>query len=52
VVLKGNGFDIVKNNLNKNIKVVGTLFYGHTGHHRTKVLMEVQEINGIRLKEK
>lgn len=52
LVLKGNGFDIVNKNMNNDIKVKGKLFYGHTGHHRTKVLMEVQEINGIKLKEK
>ena len=34
----------VKRFTGKTIKVTGTLFHAHTGHHMTKVLLQVQKI--------
>lgn len=35
---------IAKKQINKEIRVIGFLYHGHTAHHHTKVLMAVQEI--------
>lgn len=33
------------NYLGKNVRVFGSLFTAHTGHHHAKILMEVREIS-------
>lgn len=40
-LVKSNSMDAIKN---KQIKIKGTLFQAHTGHHHTDVLMEVKKI--------
>ena len=36
---------IVNRRLGKRVAVTGTLFHAHTGHHRTKVLLDVTDIS-------
>jgi hypothetical protein len=44
VVTKSAHWKSVERRLGKRVVVTGTLFHGHTGHHRTKVLMDVTDI--------
>jgi hypothetical protein len=44
VVTKSADWKIVEHRLGKRVVVTGTLFHGHTGHHRTKVLIYVAGI--------
>lgn len=44
LVLNKDEVDIVKQYKNKHIKIQGTLFSAHTGHHHTDVLVDVDKI--------
>lgn len=44
VITKPPDWQIVERRLGKRVTVVGTLFHAHTGHHRTKVLIDVTNI--------
>ncbi|HKR59365.1 MAG TPA: DUF4431 domain-containing protein [Pyrinomonadaceae bacterium] len=44
VVTKSAHWKTVERRLGKRVVVTGTLFHAHTGHHRTKVLIEVTNI--------
>ena len=44
VVTKSAHWKTVERRLGKRVVVTGTLFHAHTGHHRTKVLIEVASI--------
>ena len=44
VVTKSAHWKIVEWRLGKRVVVTGTLFHAHTGHHRTKVLIDVTNI--------
>ncbi len=44
VVMKNADWKIVRRLMGKRAKVTGTLFHAHTGHHRTKVLIDVTNI--------
>ena len=44
VVTKSAHWKIVERRLAKRVVVTGTLFHAHTGHHRTKVLLDVTNI--------
>lgn len=44
VIMKTDHWKTVRSLKGKRIKVTGTLFHSHTGHHRTRVLIEVRNI--------
>jgi hypothetical protein len=44
VPMNKNDTNKVKEHLNKHIKIQGTFFHGHTGHHHTKVLISADRI--------
>jgi hypothetical protein len=44
VVTKSAHWKTVERRLGKRVIVTGTLFHAHTGHHRTKVLIDVTNI--------
>jgi hypothetical protein len=44
VITKPADWKTVKRRLGKRVVVTGTLFHGFTGHHRTKVLINVTNI--------
>jgi hypothetical protein len=44
VITESSHWKTVEGRLGRGVIVTGTLFHGHTGHHRTKVLMEVTDI--------
>jgi hypothetical protein len=44
VVTKSAHWRIVERRLGKRVVVTGALFHAHTGHHRTKVLIDVTNI--------
>ena len=44
VIRKPADWKTVERRLGKRVTVVGTLFHAHTGHHRTKVLVDVTDI--------
>lgn len=44
VVTKGSHWKTVRRLMAKRAIVTGTLFHAHTGHHRTKVLVDVTNI--------
>jgi hypothetical protein len=44
VVTKSAHWKFVERRLGKRVVVTGTLLHGHTGHHRTKVLIGVSNI--------
>lgn len=44
VVTESSHWKIVEGRLGKRVVVSGALFHGHTGHHRTKVLIMVSGI--------
>jgi len=44
VITKPADWKTVERRLGKRVSVVGTLFHAHTGHHRTKVLIDVTNI--------
>lgn len=44
VITKPADWKIVERRLKKRVTVTGTLFHAHTGHHRTKVLIDVTNI--------
>jgi hypothetical protein len=44
VVTKDSDWKTVRRLIGKRAKVTGTLFHAHTGHHRTKVLIDVTDI--------
>jgi hypothetical protein len=44
VVTNEGHWKIVRRLMGKRATVTGTLFHAHTGHHRTKVLVEVADI--------
>jgi hypothetical protein len=46
VVTKSAHWKTVERRLGKRVMVTGTLFHAHTGHHRTKVLIDVTNIRG------
>lgn len=44
LVLQPNDYKVFQKYLNKKVSVSGTLFYGHTQHHFTQVLLSVTAI--------
>src|SRR5688500_18092266 len=44
VVTKSAHWKTVERRLTKRVVITGTLFHSHTGHHRTKVLINVASI--------
>lgn len=44
LVLNKDEVDIVKQYKNKHIKIQGTLFSAHTGHHHTDILVDLDKI--------
>jgi hypothetical protein len=44
VITKPEDWKTVDRRLRKRVVVTGTLFHAHTGHHRTKVLIDVTSI--------
>jgi hypothetical protein len=44
VITNASHWRIVERRLRKRVVVTGTLFHAHTGHHRTKVLLDVSNI--------
>jgi hypothetical protein len=44
VVMKNAHWKIIRRLTGRRAKVTGTLFHAHTGHHRTKVLIDVSNI--------
>ena len=44
VIRKDEDWKIVRRLIGKRAKVTGTLFHAHTGHHRTRVLIDVANI--------
>jgi len=44
VVTKSAHWKTVERRLGKRVLVTGTLFHAHTGHHRTKVLIDITNI--------
>jgi hypothetical protein len=46
VVTKDAHWKTVRRLISKRAIVTGTLFHAHTGHHRTKVLVDVASIRG------
>jgi len=51
VILNDAHWPIVHRRMGKRVVVSGTLFAAHTGHHRTKVLIEVGSIRAARATE-
>ena len=45
VVTKDQDWKTIRRLMGKQVKVTGTLFHAHTGHHRTKVLIAVARIS-------
>jgi len=43
-VTKDGDWPTIRRLIGKRVTVTGTLFHAHTGHHRTKVLLEVAEV--------
>ena len=44
VVTKSAHWKTVERRLGERVTITGTLFHSHTGHHRTKVLLDVASI--------
>ncbi len=45
VLTKPSHWKAVKRLVGKPVVITGTLFHAHTGHHRTKVLIQVTELS-------
>jgi hypothetical protein len=43
-VTKDGDWPFIRRLIGKRVTVTGTLFHAHTGHHRTKVLLDVAEV--------
>ena len=43
-VTKDGDLPIIRRLIGKKVTLTGTLFHGHTGHHRTKVLLDVTKV--------
>jgi len=43
-ITKDEDWPVIRRLLGKRVTVSGTLFHAHTGHHRTKVLMDVSQV--------
>ena len=43
-ISKDNDWPVIRRLIGKRVTVSGTLFHAHTGHHRTKVLMDVSQV--------
>lgn len=50
LVLDARQYAKYKGYVSKQVVVSGTLFHAHTGHHRTRVLLEVSEIRLLKKK--
>jgi len=44
VIAKDEEWPTIRRLIGKRAKVSGTLFHAHTGHHRTRVLLDVSQI--------
>jgi uncharacterized protein DUF4431 len=48
VITNAAHWKVVERRLGKRVAVSGSLFHSHTGHHRTKVLIKVDELKPSR----
>ena len=47
VITKDEHWKIIRTLKRKRVRITGTLFHAHTGHHRTKVLFDVATISRV-----
>jgi len=43
-ISKAENWPVIRRLIGKRVTVSGTLFHAHTGHHRTKVLLDVSQV--------
>lgn len=48
VISEPRFWKIIRNNRSRSLRVKGSLFHGHTGHHRTRVLLSVSDLKPIK----
>jgi hypothetical protein len=48
VITKDEEWPIIRRFIGKRATVSGTLFHSHTGHHRTRVLLDVSQIHAAK----